>query len=172
MVDLERFIDHPLGSIKHPLGFFKHSLAKWSLKKNLKYQVTEDFLAILLEMMKGYYLIHPEHTKHFTGSYLFKDRDRGVDVLVKFDDGEMKVIEDPDPNPKPYPETTVTVTFKDSKALMHFLLEVKKDILQVLLHNEIQINGNLNYLYRFAFLANHPIRGWLNLEDEWKTLNP
>ena len=53
------------------------------------------------------------------------------------------------------PAADVTVTFKNADALMRFLLAEKKDILQSLLNNEVQIAGNLNYLYKFGFMANH-----------------
>ncbi|MGA8572390.1 MAG: hypothetical protein ACLP7A_07545 [Desulfobaccales bacterium] len=139
------------------------------MTKSWKDEATEEFLTIQLDMMKWYYLIHPKYIKDFTGSYWFKDKDGKVSVLVKFHDGEMEIHKDPDPDPKPYPETTVMVTFKDSNALRRFLLAVKKDILQVILHNEILVTGNLNYLYKFVFMANHPLplRELLNLENEF-----
>jgi hypothetical protein len=136
------------------------------MAKRLEDEATEEFLDILLEMMKWYYLIYPQYTKNFTGSYWFKDKDGKVSILVKFHDGEMEISKDPHPDPKPYPETTVMVTFKDSNALQRFLLAVKKDILRVVLNNEIQVTGNLNYLYKFVFMANHPIHGLLNLENK------
>lgn len=155
-----------IGFIKHPIGFIKHFKAKRNLVKSLEDEATEEFLEILLDMMKGYYLIYPKYTKNFTGSYWFKDKDGKVSVLVKFHDGKMEISKNPDPDPNPYPETTVMVTFKDSNALRRFLLAVKKDILQVILNNEILVTGNLNYLYKFVFMANHPFRGLLNLENE------
>ena len=136
-------------------------MAKW-----LEDDATEEFLDILLEMMKGFYLIRPKYTKNFTGSYWFKDKDGKVSILVKFHNGEMEISKNPHPDPNPCPETSVIVDFKDSDSLRRFLLDVKKDILKVILNNEIQVTGNYNYLYKFVFLANHPIHGLLNLENE------
>jgi hypothetical protein len=155
-----------IGLIKHPIGFFKHSAAKRTMSKNLKDEATEEFLERLLDLIKWYYVIHPKYTKDFTGSYWLKDRYKKVNFLVEFKCGNMEIIKDPDPDPDPYPKTKVTLTFKDTNALRRFLLSVKKDVLNVLLHNEILVTGNLNYLYRFGFLANHPIHGLLNLENE------
>ncbi len=53
-----------------------------------------------------------------------------------------------------------------NQAFKGFLLSFKKDILKVLLKNEIQVSGNLNYLYKFGFMANHPIRRVLNLANK------
>ena len=77
MFDSERYIKHPLGAITHPIGFIKHFRAKRTLKKTLKNEATEDFLTLQLDVMKWYYVIHPKYTENFTGSYWFKDKDRG-----------------------------------------------------------------------------------------------
>ena len=124
---------------------------------------TEEFLKLLLNLMELAFRIDPDYRRNiedFTGSYRFKDRDGEVNVLVKFHDGNMETSEDP------IPEPNVMVTFKDSQALRNFLLAFKKDILKVLLHNEILVTGNLNYLYKFIFMANHPIHPLLNLANE------
>ncbi|MCL4503297.1 MAG: formate acetyltransferase [Deltaproteobacteria bacterium] len=52
------------------------------------------------------------------------------------------------------------------QALRDFLMVFKKDILKVLEGNKIQITGNLNYLYKFAFMVNHPIRPLLILANK------
>ncbi|MGA7578328.1 MAG: hypothetical protein ACLQUW_14625 [Desulfobaccales bacterium] len=153
----------PIGFIKNPIVFIRYFQAKRNLKKSRGDEVTEDFLTLLLDLMKWTFLIDPDYRRnieHFTGAYRFKDRDGKVNVLVKFHGGKMEVSDDP------FAETKVMVTFKDSKTLRDFLLAVKKDILQVLVRNQILVTGNLNYLYKFAFMANHPLRGLLNLENE------
>jgi pyruvate formate-lyase/glycerol dehydratase family glycyl radical enzyme len=194
----------------------KEFLFGWSARrkarkfvKGLEDEATEELLQSLLALMKLAFWLdrdYAECIKDFTGSYRFKDRKGGVNVFVKFHDGEMKFT-DKDHNSK----ADVTVTFKNSEALLNFLLgdfgdnlqnfmlaggnvlrnilhldfgrglrdfllahnqafkgfllAFKKNILKVILENEIQVNGNLNYLYRFGFLANHPIRRLLNLAN-------
>ena len=67
----------------------------------------------------------------------------------------------------------VTITFSDGHALVNFLFSPVRgylndiiedgnrddthsfDILTGMLKNEITVDGNLNYLYRFGFLCNH-----------------
>jgi len=147
----------------YPIGILKHFIAKRAMAKSLKDEATEDFLEILLDLMKLTFLIdegYRQDLKDFIGSYRFKDKDGKVNVLVKFHDGKMEISEDP------VPEPNVMVTFKDSNALRRFLLSCKKDILNVILNNEIQVTGNFNYLYKFGFMANHPIQPLLNLENE------
>ncbi len=146
-----------------PIGILKYFITKRAMTKSLKDEATEDFLTLLLDLMKLTFLIdqgYQQNLKDFTGSYRFKDKDGKVNVLVKFHDGKMEISEDP------VPEPNVMVTFKDSNALRRFLLSCKKDILNVILNNEIQVTGNFNYLYKFGFMANHPIQPLLNLENE------
>jgi hypothetical protein len=145
-----------------PIGSIKHFIAKRTMAKCLEDEATEEFLKMLLNLMKLAFRIDPGYRRNiedFTGSYRFKDRDGGVNVLIKFHNGKMEISEDP------VPKTNVMVTFKDSQALRNFLLAFKKDILKVLLHNEILVTGNLNYLYKFIFMANHPLHGLLNLAN-------
>jgi hypothetical protein len=145
------------------IGKIKRSLARKVLAKTLEGEATEEFLKFLLYLMRLAFLISPNYRKNiknFTGSYRFRDRAGNVNVMVSFHEGHMKISEDP------LPQTDVMVTFKNPTALRNFLLAFKKDILRVLLQNEILVTGNLNYLYKFIFMANHPIHPLLNLANE------
>jgi len=70
-------------------------------------------------------------------------------VTATFKDDQLHVHEDEVPDPQ------VTVIFKDGKALMDFLLAENPDILGAMLHQEVTPEGNLNYLYTFAYMARH-----------------
>jgi len=50
-------------------------------------------------------------------------------------------------------ESHVTVIFKDGRSLMRSLLSAQPDLLGALLRQEVTFEGNLNYVYRLAFLA-------------------
>jgi alkyl sulfatase BDS1-like metallo-beta-lactamase superfamily hydrolase len=115
-------------------------------------ETTETFLELLLLGLYISFKLDDEFRQNiedFTGSYRFRDQSRGVNVLLTFADGKMSWSE------RPKPEADVTITFKDGGALMRFLLAEKKDILQSILKNEVQVTGNLNYLYKIGFMANH-----------------
>ena len=47
----------------------------------------------------------------------------------------------------------VRVTFKDVQAFWNFIFSRDQDILNLVLANEVEIDGNLNYIYKFGFLA-------------------
>ena len=124
---------------------------------SLESETAETFLEILLFCMKVKFVFDPEfrrniEVENFRGSYKFCTRNprRGqVNVWVEFADGMMRIREDIDA------EATVTVTFENGKALRNFLLSPKPDILECILNNEVVTSGNLNYLNKFAFMANH-----------------
>jgi hypothetical protein len=47
----------------------------------------------------------------------------------------------------------VRITFKDAPALNAFLFSKDQDIINSILANEVSVDGNLNHVYRFGFLA-------------------
>ncbi|MBP1730635.1 MAG: glycyl radical enzyme [Deltaproteobacteria bacterium] len=103
----------------------------------------------------------------FTGILLFQTRDGSVRKYVQFRDGRLETHE------KMTEKPNVTITFTDGTALVNFLFSPVRgylndfiadgdvdaqhsfDILTGMLKNELTVDGNLNYLYRFGFLANH-----------------
>ncbi len=113
-------------------------------------EFAEDFLQLLLGLMSVVFMIDKDFRKNiegFNGRYQFKSKDGNITVAALFEDGRLEVREDEIPNPD------ITVLFKDGKALMGYLLTPKPDILGSMLRQEVSIDGNLNYLYRFAFMA-------------------
>ena len=47
----------------------------------------------------------------------------------------------------------VAVTFDDAAALRRFLFSRDQDILATLMANDVAVDGNLNYMHKFGFLA-------------------
>ena len=118
----------------------------------LEDEAAETFLEVLLLFMKLKFMFDPSYRKNienFKGRYQFKSRDNKITVLVELDNGKMDIKETLSE------DVDVTVIFKDGRSLMNFLLSQNRDVLRGLLNNEINVNGNLNYIYKFAFMANH-----------------
>jgi len=118
----------------------------------LEDEAAETFLEVLLLFMELKFMFDPSYRRNienFKGRYQFKSRDNKITVLVELDNGKMDIKETLSE------DVDVTVIFKDGRSLMNFLLSRNKDILRGLLNNEINVNGNLNYIYKFAFMANH-----------------
>lgn len=113
-------------------------------------EFAEDFLQLLLGLMSVVFVFDPAFRKNiegFNGCYQFKSKDGCITVAALFGGNQLEVREEEIPNPD------ITVLFKDGKALMGYLLTPKPDILGSMLRQEVSLDGNLNYLYRFAFMA-------------------
>jgi formate C-acetyltransferase len=139
--------------VRDPLTIFYDSL-------------TGDFLEALLNFMQLRLedRLHLDQEYHkniekFKGTYRFQDQKRNIETVVSFADGEMRI------NPHNPPPADLTVTFQDGDCLRNFLLPsstpkrdfLKKDIMKSILNHEITVEGNLNLLYKFGYLANHLI---------------
>lgn len=113
-------------------------------------EFAEDFLQLLLGLMSVVFIVDPGFRKNiegFSGRYQFKSKDGCINVAALFSDDRLELREEVIPDPD------ITVLFKDGKALMGYLLTPKPDILGSMLRQEVSLDGNLNYLYKFAFMA-------------------
>ena len=125
-------------------------LALKKLEECLSAELAEEFLESLLEVIKIAFFFDADYRKNivgFTGRYLFRSTDHAIRVSVTFTDEEMAVTEEEIADPQ------VTIIFKDGPALMNFLLSGNPDILGSMLRQEVAPEGNLNYLYKFAYMA-------------------
>ena len=131
-------------------GEFINRLLTGKLKKEIMGEVTDKFLLLLLNGMNfALYLSKGfrKNIKNFTAGYIFNTADGEVMVSASFKNGEMKVHD------RAIENWNAQVTYKNAKALRDFLFSRNQDILNSLLANEVEVKGNLNYIYRFGFLA-------------------
>jgi hypothetical protein len=125
-------------------------IAMRKLVECLESELAEEFLEVLLELMKIIFLVDHDFRRNirdFSARYLFRSVDGSITVAAVFGDDTMEVLEEEISQPD------ITVNFKDSKALMNYLLTPKPDVLGSMLRQEVTLDGNLNYLYKFAFMA-------------------
>ena len=118
----------------------------------IKSEFAEEFLELLLKLMSLVLLLNKDFKKNikgFKGRYFFRSKDNGITVAAIFKKNRMRVYE------KEIDQTDVNVTFKNAKALMNYLLSPKPDILGSILRQDVTIDGNLNYLYKFAYMSRH-----------------
>lgn len=122
------------------------------LLKGIESDFTEGILEALLEAMSLVFIISNSYRKNienFNGSYLFKGRDNSFQVSAVFSNGKMIVSKSNIDHP------SITIFFKNPSALMNFIFSPKPDILNSMLRQDVTLDGNLNYLYKFAYMANH-----------------
>lgn len=113
---------------------------------------TDKIVELLLVAMEGAFAVLPGYRNNlrgFRGRYVLRTADGRVDAAALFTPGKMSMrttaVEAPD----------VTITFKSPAAFRRFLSSEEKDILESLLANEVEVDGNLNYVYKLGFMARH-----------------
>jgi hypothetical protein len=115
-------------------------------------EVTEEFLELLLNAMRISYIFNKDFRKNiegFEGRYLFKSSDGKITIAAIFENGRMNVKE------KEIGDTDITVSFRSAKALREFIFSPKPDILGSILRQDVVVDGNFNYMYKFAYMAKH-----------------
>ena len=134
----------------------------------LKEEVTEEFLKALIQFLRfsccldGYLR---RSINDFNGQIEFRSDNKGIRVVAEFKNGHLKPKE-LKPEEDLVPPANASVVFKNPEAVKNFLLpegglEGRRDVLRSLLNNEIRLEGNFNYIYRFGFLATHLQRHFL-----------
>ena len=127
----------------------KRLMKKWL--KSMESEFAEEFLEVLLNLMSLMFLVNlngfRRNIEGFNGRYLFKSRDNEITISAVFKNNKMKVSE------RLIDNADITVDFKDGKALLNYILSPKPDILGSILRQDVTFNGNLNYLYKFAYMA-------------------
>lgn len=128
--------------------------AEWAgsgFRKAFQSEVAEELLQMLLNLMSIVFFFDKDfrrNIENFNARYLFKSRDNRITVAAIFKDNKLTVKEED------IGDTNVTLIFRDQTALRGFLFSPKPDILGSMLRQDITFNGNLNYLYKFAYMAN------------------
>lgn len=126
-----------------------------ALKHEVEGRFTDKFVEVLLFSMEVAFILIADYRRHlrgFRGSYVVCTADHKVAASAVFGGGKMKV------KTRAVRAPTVTVTFKDSASLRRFLSSKDHDILASLLANEVEVDGNLNYVYKFGFMARDLMR--------------
>ena len=158
---------------------FKRIQIYRKLKKSsfddLNDEMAEELLQAMLYWMNKKLSKDTAYRKNiegFHGTYFFKSEDLGATVLVEFKNGQMRQTENV--TEEDSAKANIVVTFKDGNAFKDFLLAPFKgiwkdlfdekigvdrahtfDVMENIRKNEVNVIGNLNYFYRFGFIANH-----------------
>ncbi len=112
--------------------------------------VAEEFLELLLGFMSIMLVVDADFRRHAQGPearYALRSADGAISIGATLRDGFLSVAEGPPRAPH------ATVIFRDGRSLMRSLLSAEPDLLGALLRQEVSFEGNLNYVYRLAFLA-------------------
>jgi hypothetical protein len=138
-----------------PLNVFRKWWLRWVRRqflKSLQNEAAEKFLKLLLKLMSLTFKLDKDFRRNidgFKGRYQFRTVDNSVTIAALFTGKDLKVKE------KLIPDPDVSVIFKDGKSLISYLLATDRDILKLVLNNEVMLKGNTNYMLKFGYMANH-----------------
>ncbi|MEW6520797.1 MAG: hypothetical protein AB1461_15435 [Thermodesulfobacteriota bacterium] len=120
------------------------------LQNSFSSEVAEEFLQTLLSLMQFVFVVNADYRrnlKNFEGRYQFCSKDGEVTIAALFHDNRMEVME------KKIDKPDITITFRDGRTLLNFIIAPRQDILGSMLRHDVVTEGNLNYLYKFGFMA-------------------
>ncbi len=112
----------------------------------------ETFLEALLTLLKVGTIVDRDLRRSvadFTGNYRLATRDGAVDVGISFDKGWVDVREDPD---GPF---DATMLFRDADSILRLFSAANPDLLSLVLDQDAVVEGNLNYVYKLAYMSRH-----------------
>lgn len=120
------------------------------LLEQIRDRATDDLLDLLLHGMAMAFLLSRsfrDNIRGFSAKYVFTTENDKVGVSAWFD-GKVMHVDD-----KPAEDWTVRVRFKDAAGLRRFLFGKNQDILDSILANDVEMDGNINYIFKFGFMA-------------------
>lgn len=128
----------------------RHAWLERRFRRCLEDGLAEEFLQLLLGFMAAALVVDPgfrRHVQGFEARYAFRSADGRIALGATLSRGFMWVSEAPPRDPH------ATVIFRDGRALMRSLLSPEPDLLGALLRQDVTFEGNLNFVYRLAYLA-------------------
>jgi len=156
---LRRFVLRPISNLFDRADVVLTRLCTKKLKKQLLGAVTDKFITLLLRGMELFFYLTRDHDfrrnlENFEGRYFFRtaDEEETIKASATFSNGDMHVYEDA------IDDWDVRITFINGKALRDFIFSEKQDIFDAISRNEVEVDGNLNYIYKFAFMAKDILR--------------
>jgi hypothetical protein len=151
---LNRYVLRPISRFFKGADVFLTKLFTKKLKKQLLGAITDEFITLLLRGMDLFFCLNRDsdfrrNLENFDGRYFFKTADEAETIRVSatFSNGNMHVHEDA------IDDWDVMVTFKDGEAMRNFISSEKQDIFDSISRNSVEVDGNLNYIFKFGFMA-------------------
>jgi hypothetical protein len=120
------------------------------LQSQLNDTLTDGFLEALLRGMQAAFALSRNYRRNiedFKAVFVFRTRDERVGATAVFRNGSLTV------ESKPRSVFDTRISFRDAAGLRNSLLAGDENILETMLSDPVDAEGNLSNLYRFGYLA-------------------
>ncbi len=102
-----------------------------------------DAMALMFKLDKKF----RENILNFDAMYSFSSNDGKMGVSAIFNNNKMKVED------KRAVKHTISVSFENGIVMAKFLFSPDPDIISGLLDNKLTLDGNMNYIFKFIYMA-------------------
>jgi hypothetical protein len=135
------------------LDFFRDLLVEEMTSEKM-----DKIIELLLDGMSLAFVFNKNfrrNIKNFRAKFAFKSEDGiiGASAIFEptwfFKTGKMRV------DREAVNDADVTISFEDGRAMAEFLFSDNPDLISALLDNKLSFQGNLNYIFKFAYMARH-----------------
>jgi hypothetical protein len=129
-----------------------------------KEKVVDKLLRFLLWLMSVVCLLDKDFRNanlpsSFKAGFVFNTRDGKVKCSVLFGKRGILGIRRMTVKRRAIPDPDVVVTFGNAVSLFDYILYSNDhDVVNLLLENQVDIDGNLNLIYRFMYMVRHILR--------------
>lgn len=110
-------------------------------------------LLIIMSMSFRLSRKYRKHIEEFRGKYIFRSKDGLINVSVIFKKGRISKQDIMKVTRSGIEGANVTIIFRDASVVKYYILSKKPDILNSILNQDISIQGNLTYMYKFGYMA-------------------
>lgn len=138
----------------------KYDLVRKAVEKKLLNCIgghaIENIMDVLLTLMGLVLRLDKNYRRNiegFNAVYVFTDKAGDFYSAAIFKDNKLTVTNNKVENP------TFTLIFKDDESLIKLLFSGAPDILNAMLNQEVDFDGNINYMSKFAYMALHLVLG-------------
>ncbi len=156
----EKRIERKLGQLARRLGTPATDTLQAVLNDEQRRELADKVVRLLLYAMSVVTVLKPGFKDanlppDFKAKLVFKTRrtDHPVECSAMFEDGLMQERRGSVANPD------ATIVFKDGLSLFNYVFFSKDhDVVNLLLENQVEIDGNLSVVYKFMYMVRNLIR--------------
>lgn len=151
LMQKEKLPEKPDAYLENGLKNIRKELEK-KLLDAVEGRITENVMDVVLSLMSVLFVLDKNYRKNihnFEAVYVFTDQNDDFYVAARFHKDRLTIQNKKVDNPN------FILRFRDNEALVKLLFSGAPDILNAMLNQQVDFEGNVNYINKFAYMALH-----------------